>query len=81
MEPPNSEASDEAGQNMRVIIHPDKCIGAGHCVSAADDIFGQDEDDGVVFLIEERPSTDRKEAVKTAVRLCPVAAIEIRLED
>lgn len=81
MEPSNSGKSDGAGQTMRVVIHPEKCIGAGHCVSAADDVFGQDEDDGVVVLVQECPSADRKEAVQTAMRLCPVAAIEIRWEN
>ena len=62
---------------IRIAIHPDKCIAAGHCVSAAADVFDQNEDDGIVILLNANPSSDRLEAVRTAARLCPTSAIEI----
>ncbi|WP_326522884.1 ferredoxin [Sphingomonas sp.] len=62
---------------MRIVIHPDKCIGAGHCVVAAPDVFDQNEDDGIVELLETVPTEDRREAVKSAARLCPALAIEV----
>jgi ferredoxin len=62
---------------MRIIIHPEKCIAAGHCVTAADDVFGQNEDDGIAFLIQESVPSDRLEAARNAARRCPTAAIEI----
>ena len=62
---------------IRIAIHPDKCIAAGHCVSAASDVFDQNEDDGIVVLLNANPSADQLEAVKTAARLCPTSAIEI----
>ena len=67
----------DAKTTMRVIIHADKCIGAGHCVDAAADVFAQNEDDGVVILLVENPSVNRKAAVMDAARRCPVMAIEI----
>jgi len=62
---------------MRIIIHADKCIAAGHCVTAAADVFGQDEDEGIVFLIAETVPPGRLEATRNAARRCPTAAIEI----
>ena len=62
---------------MKIIIHTDKCIAAGHCVVAADDVFAQDEDDGIVFLLTQDPGPDRLDAVRNAARRCPTSAIEI----
>jgi len=63
---------------FRIVIHPDKCIGAGHCVAAAPDVFGQNEDDGVVILLQECPSLERLADVENAIRLCPTGVIEVR---
>ncbi len=62
---------------MKVIIDADKCIAAGHCVVAADDIFAQNEDDGIVYLLTDKVSPERLEAARNAARRCPTAAIEI----
>ena len=62
---------------LRIKIYPDKCIGAGHCVGCAPDVFTQNDDDGVVILLNEHPSPDRLEAVKAAARMCPTSAIEV----
>lgn len=62
---------------MRIIIHVDKCIAAGHCVTAADDLFGQNEEDGIVFVIEDKIPPERLAAARNAARRCPTAAIEI----
>ncbi|HSV83882.1 MAG TPA: ferredoxin [Ramlibacter sp.] len=62
---------------FRIVIHPDKCIGAGHCVAAAPDLFSQNEDDGVVMLLHECPTEDRRADVENAIRLCPTGVIEI----
>jgi ferredoxin len=62
---------------MRITIHADKCIAAGHCVTAAEDIFGQNEDDGIVFLITQSVPPGRLEAARNAARRCPTGAIEI----
>lgn len=69
--------SQQAVTGIRITIHPDKCIAAGHCVSSAADVFDQNEDDGIVILLNASPSADRLEAVRTAARLCPTSAIEI----
>ncbi len=62
---------------MKIRIHQDKCIGAGHCVLAAPDVFDQNEDDGIVVLLDDQPAAARHAAARSAARACPVLAIEI----
>lgn len=57
---------------MGVTADRDRCIGSGHCVLSAPDVFDSD-DDGLVVVT--RPDHDDDEAVRQAVDLCPVAAI------
>lgn len=61
---------------MKIIVDPDKCVGGGQCVLAADDLFDQD-DDGIVTLLDSIPADDRLEDARAAARLCPAGAIEI----
>lgn len=62
---------------MRVTADPGRCIGAGQCVMAAPDVFDQDGD-GVVELITQRPDQDVHEDVREAAGRCPVGAIGVR---
>lgn len=64
-------------KGFEIRIHPDRCISAGHCVVAAEDIFGQSDADGVVILLDQHPPLGRYAAVKEAARKCPTAAIEV----
>ena len=50
------------------------CIGAGMCVMTDSAVFDQD-DDGIVVLLEEDPETDEK--VRAAVDACPSGALSI----
>jgi ferredoxin len=70
-------AVNPASKLIRIKVHPEKCIGAGHCVGCAAEIFSQNDDDGVVILLMEDPPPDRYESAKSAARLCPTSAIEI----
>ena len=63
--------------SMKIVVHYDKCISAGQCVLAADDLFGQNEDDGVVVVLSEQVPAARLEAALDAARRCPTGAIEI----
>jgi ferredoxin len=62
---------------MRVSVEADKCVAAGHCVLAAPEVFDQDEDDGVVIVLDEEPAPEYHDAVQKAVQLCPAAAIRL----
>lgn len=60
---------------MRITVDYDSCCGAGHCVRQAPDVFDQD-DDGVVVLLEEHPSGQQAEDARVATELCPTWAIQ-----
>ena len=66
---------------MRVVVDVDKCIGAGQCVRAADSIFAQNEEDGLVVLLQEVAPPELHEAARTAARWCPARAIDIVEDD
>ena len=63
---------------MKVTVDEHKCIGSGHCVLAAPDVFDQREEDAIVVLLNANPPEDRAEAVKQAAALCPALAILIK---
>ena len=62
---------------MRVRVDRDRCIGSGMCVLSAPEIFDQDEDDGVVVLLDERPPAGAHAAVLDAAERCPAAVIAV----
>jgi ferredoxin len=62
---------------MKVLIDQDKCVASGHCVLAADDVFDQRDEDGIVVLLDDNPPSERLEDVKQAAALCPALAIVI----
>lgn len=61
---------------MKVSVNRDICIGAGNCVLSAEKVFDQD-DFGIVELIDESPSVEQHQAVREAALLCPANAIQI----
>jgi ferredoxin len=60
---------------MHIKVDVEKCIGAGQCVNAAPTVFAQNEDDGMVVLLDEAPSAEKAASVRSAIRLCPARAI------
>ncbi|TXC96842.1 ferredoxin [Streptomyces sp. ISID311] len=62
---------------MKIIIDEDKCVGAGQCVLAADEVFDQRDEDGIVILLDPSPSDDLSAQVENAALLCPALAIEV----
>lgn len=62
---------------MKIVVDFDKCIAAGQCVLAADDLFAQNEDDGIVVLLSRTVPAERLEAAQDAARRCPTGAIAI----
>ncbi|MFG2861194.1 ferredoxin [Streptomyces sioyaensis] len=62
---------------MKIIIDENKCVGAGQCVLAADEVFDQREEDGIVVLLNPSPPDDLNDRVENAARLCPALAIEV----
>ncbi|HEY5320442.1 MAG TPA: ferredoxin [Galbitalea sp.] len=61
---------------MGIVVQRDACVGAGQCALVAPDVFDQD-DDGIVMLLQTNPEGADLEAAIKAVRLCPARAIAI----
>ncbi|MFJ4846275.1 ferredoxin [Streptomyces sp. NPDC088733] len=62
---------------MIITVEEDKCVAGGQCVVAAPEVFDQREDDGVVILLQEKPSAAEFDRVRTAATICPAAAIRL----
>jgi ferredoxin len=61
---------------MRIVVDRNLCESNGVCVQLAPDMFVIDDDDKMRLLVE-RPSPDRIERAKTAVRKCPRSALSL----
>lgn len=59
---------------MKISLDKSKCVASGQCVLSAPDVFDQD-DDGIVMLLDEDPPEMEYENVKQAARVCPVGLI------
>ncbi|WP_026119861.1 ferredoxin [Nocardiopsis ganjiahuensis] len=62
---------------MRVEVDRDLCCGAGQCALIVPEVFDQDEDDGLVVLLEDAPGREHEEAVREAGAVCPTGAITV----
>ncbi|MFC7935627.1 ferredoxin [Streptomyces sp. NPDC057387] len=70
-------SADKARGAGKVGADRDRCVGAGQCVLAAPAVFDQDED-GLVLVLDEEPSASCAQAVRAAVRACPSGALALR---
>jgi ferredoxin len=61
---------------MRVTIDRSKCVGSGNCMMSAPAVFEQD-DDGLVVLLNPAPPEGEEAAVRQAVELCPARVISV----
>lgn len=66
---------------MKVTALTNRCIASGACVLAASQVFSQRESDGVVELLQERPSLDQLRKVQQAVAACPSQVFVMEEED
>jgi ferredoxin len=62
---------------MKIEIDTAKCVAAGVCVLAAPDVFDQNDDDGVVVVLDEQPSPPQLPKVRDAAARCPAAVIRL----
>jgi len=60
---------------MRVEADRSKCMGAGMCALNAPEVFDQDEEEGLVVVLEPEPPAEHRYAVRDAVNLCPAGAL------
>lgn len=61
---------------MKVTTHTDRCIASGACVLASPQVFDQDED-GIVVLLDEAPPESEHDSVHEAARACPAMVIDV----
>jgi ferredoxin len=61
---------------MRVIVDVERCCGAGQCVLLAPRVFDQ-QDDGIVVLLDATPPEELHAAVREAVCVCPGSALRM----
>lgn len=61
---------------MKIVVHTDLCIGSGSCVLECPKVFQQD-DTGLVVLVNPEPEPELHEAARNAMAACPAAVIEI----
>lgn len=66
---------------MRITVDRSKCLGSGQCMLAAGEVFDQDDTDGLVHLLDNRPPERLAESVREAEQLCPVGAITVDATD
>ncbi|WP_405792572.1 ferredoxin [Streptomyces sp. NBC_01506] len=61
---------------MRITTDIDKCVGAGQCAYSAPAFFDQDEY-GIVTVLDRSPDLDRFHLVRAAVDQCPSGALTL----
>lgn len=61
---------------MKITVSQDACVGSGQCALVAGALFDQD-DDGIVVLLNPEPDVDEEAAAKKAASLCPARAITV----
>ena len=64
-------------ETVQIEIDEDRCCGAGMCVLAAPEVFGQRDEDGVVILLDPAPPEEQRAAVDDAIAQCPALAITV----
>ena len=62
---------------MRINADRDVCIGSGNCAMALPAVFDQD-DDGLVTLLDPTPDASLEDQVRGAVRRCPSGALSLQ---
>ncbi|MEU0075283.1 ferredoxin [Streptomyces sp. NPDC006332] len=62
---------------MRVELDEPKCVASGQCVMAAPEVFDQRDEDGIAFVLDDKPPADLLDDVREAVAICPAAAIRL----
>ena len=56
-------------------VDRDRCVGAGNCVLTLPAVFDQDDDEGLVVVLDPDPPPEAAGLLARAVQLCPAGAI------
>lgn len=61
---------------MRVSAERDRCVGSGQCAMLSPEVFDQD-DDGLVLVLQEEPPEELRGEVLQATDLCPARSLHV----
>lgn len=62
---------------MRIEVDVERCCGSGNCVLAVPTVFDQDDQRGLVVLLDPQPPAAVHDLVRRAVDVCPSGAIRL----
>jgi ferredoxin len=62
---------------VEIELDKPKCIAAGNCVMLSPEVFDQDDEGGIVFLVNENPGDALHQSVRDAAAACPARAIRL----
>jgi ferredoxin len=62
---------------MHIAVDRDACCGSGNCTLTAPQVFDQDDEDGLVVLLDPDPPIEVQPLVRRAAYQCPAAAITV----
>lgn len=65
---------------MRVAADREKCASSSLCVYAVPEVFDQDEEEGLVVVVDAQPAPALHGAVRHAARSCPTRSIRVAEE-
>ncbi|MDH2390848.1 MULTISPECIES: ferredoxin [Streptomyces] len=65
---------------MRVTANSETCAVSSLCVYRVPGVFDQDED-GLVRILEERPAAELHEEIRRAARGCPTKSIQVHEDE
>jgi ferredoxin len=77
---PAPAGADRTSEPPALSVDPARCCGAGQCVLTAPEVFDQDEETGLVVLLDPRPPTETLRAVRDAAAFCPAGAIRLAVD-
>jgi len=63
---------------MQIKVDKTVCVSAGRCAAHAPELFDQDENDGVVILLQDKPPPHLHKKAEEAAEFCPARAILIQ---
>ena len=61
---------------MKVSVDYDVCASTGACMQVCPEVF-EVRSDGYLYVLQEEPSAELHDKVRTAADLCPTAAISV----
>lgn len=62
---------------MKIRVEPERCQGHGLCRLAAPEVFGQDEQEGHVVILQPEVPPELEAAARAGVDGCPERALRI----